>query len=55
MKCPYCDVELKLDELIDENEDNNFVGGHCPKCDKMFTWKQRFERVFVGEDSLSED
>lgn len=55
MKCPYCDVKLQVDEMIDRNEDNNFVGGHCPKCDKMFAWTQHFKLVFSHEDGLIED
>lgn len=55
MKCPNCNIKLKIDEIIGENENSRWVGGHCPQCNKSFSWTQEFKRILILECDLEED
>lgn len=42
MKCPYCDVELEIEDSVDISIGwdtlRESVIGICPKCEKNFMW-----------------
>lgn len=54
MKCSYCNTELLVDEVIEREEEFDYVGGHCPQCNTQFSWSRNFKRVLDTETDLIE-
>lgn len=56
-KCPYCGTELEVSESLDmeyfNGEYYDHVDGCCPKCNKGFTWTERFS--YAGFSNLLTD
>ena len=54
--CPYCITELEYDELVENSYDGSRHEskwrGHCPICDKTFTWYEiyLFDRIEEFEE-----
>ena len=49
-KCLECKVELEFDDTVDtwtDGEDNVIIKiyGHCPKCGKLYKWKDVYQYV----------
>jgi uncharacterized protein with PIN domain len=46
-KCPYCNVELEIDDRVNIDIDEQYVEsemeGHCPECDRIYTWYDSYE------------
>ena len=47
VKCPHCNVELKLDETYDREIMSWGVilyhAGHCPECEREYQWDESAE------------
>lgn len=49
-KCPHCNVELKIDDVIDidvDEDSENYVIckviGYCPECDRLYSWYNHYK------------
>ena len=49
-KCPHCNVELKIDDVIDIDVDEDYenyvnckVIGYCPECDRLYSWYNHYK------------
>lgn len=46
-ECKYCGTELEYHDTIDQYGDEEECvvkeSGHCPKCDKMYTWSSIYK------------
>jgi transcription elongation factor Elf1 len=46
-KCPHCNVELKIDDVIDIDVDEDYVNckviGYCPECDRLYSWYNHYK------------
>ena len=56
--CRECGEELVVDEVIEESNygwgANRTVGGHCPKCEKQWTWSEAYDLVLVEVNGMQE-
>ena len=56
--CPYCGVEINYDDMIDDYFDAStyeaFWQGHCPECERHFTWKEiyHYSRIDSFEEEI---
>lgn len=45
-ECTACGTELEFDNTYDQYSDSDIVifyeVGHCPKCGKIFKWKDEY-------------
>lgn len=49
-KCPHCNVELKIDDVIDIDVDEDYedyvnckVIGYCSECDRLYSWYNHYK------------
>lgn len=51
--CPYCGDDLWYNEQIDEDYYDDYRdekwSGYCNRCNKDFTWWERYRRINVDE------
>ena len=51
--CPYCGDELWYDRQLKENYDDDYRNeewlGYCNRCDKDFTWREKYKRINIDE------
>ena len=55
-KCIYCGTLLTIDDSVDlcveSNKYIDYLVGHCPRCDKNYSWKAHYE--YEGFSNLTE-
>ena len=46
-KCPHCGEEIEEDDRIDISIDDDYVEckmvGHCPECERNYTWYELYQ------------
>lgn len=63
-KCPHCNVELKVDDVIDidtnvdvDEDPEKYVickvVGYCPDCDRLYSWYDHFKYEKTSEFGLT--
>ena len=46
-KCPHCGEEIEEDDRVDISIDDDYVEceliGHCPKCERKYSWFELYQ------------